>query len=478
LDPGIGRAVEAAAAAWPARLSSTRLLGPAGFAALADNMLLMALLTSAPNTDIALERFLTMARAALLGAALPREITADDKTLRFAGAMAQQCFINEFIFMADETEIAEAKMLCETLAAALDSGEAIPPVQLLAGASYFPLMHLRGGERLLERSWPPAVQEVLTRQLREPLEERRLRAEIPRLTDIGSGTSQLVQRQYEENPYPRWVRVAPASRDNIVSFLSAKFPSARFERDPGRPMRDFLIAGCGTGQQSILAAQKFGDGHMLAVDLSLSSLGYARRKSNELGLKIAYGQADILELASLGRQFDVIECMGVLHHMADPYAGWKTLLALLRPNGFMEVGVYSAAARRPIHAVREEIAANGLGAADLRAFRQGLMPSRDPGVQAAILKSEDFFTTSACRDLLFHVQEQGLTIGGIKAFLLEHGLAFLGFELDDAVVDAYRRRFRDDPAAVDLDHWAAFEADHPGMFAGMYRFWIWKSGQS
>ena len=34
--------------------------------------------------------------------------------------------------------------------------------------------------------------------------------------------------------------------------------------------------------------------NFLAVDLSLASLGYARRKSEELGLTIAYAQADIL----------------------------------------------------------------------------------------------------------------------------------------------------------------------------------------
>jgi SAM-dependent methyltransferase len=262
-----------------------------------------------------------------------------------------------------------------------------------------------------------------------------------------------------------------------VSFLSAKFPAARFERNPGRAMRDFLIAGCGTGQQSILAAQKFGDRHMLAIDLSLSSLCYARRKSRELGLDIEYGQADILELAPLDRQFDVIECAGVLHHMADPYAGWKALLALLRPDGFMKVEVYSALARRPINAVRAWIAEKGIdaGAAAISAFRQELMPSGDPDIRTAILNSEDFFTTSACRDLLFHVQECGMTLAGMEAFLRRNGLHLIGFELDDAILDAYRRRFPDDAAAANFGNWAAFEADHPGMFAGMYKFWIWKA---
>ncbi len=36
--------------------------------------------------------------------------------------------------------------------------------------------------------------------------------------------------------------------------------------------------------------------------------------------------------ASLGRSFDVIDASGVLHHMADPIAGWRMLLSLLRPR--------------------------------------------------------------------------------------------------------------------------------------------------
>jgi hypothetical protein len=54
-------------------------------------------------------------------------------------------------------------------------------------------------------------------------------------------------------------------------------------------------------------------------------------------------------------------------------------------------------------------------------------------------------------------------------------LTFLGFELDDAVLRAYRRKYSRDPAATGLSLWAAFEDENPGMFAGMYVFWIQKA---
>ena len=57
-----------------------------------------------------------------------------------------------------------------------------------------------------------------------------------------------------------------------------------------------LIAGCGTGQHSIGTAGRFKQADVLAVDLSLSSLAYAQRKTTELGLSNLTMQADILNL--------------------------------------------------------------------------------------------------------------------------------------------------------------------------------------
>src|SRR3569833_3462842 len=108
-------------------------------------------------------------------------------------------------------------------------------------------------------------------------------------------------------------------------------------------------------------AQRFGAQQMLAVDLSLASLGYACRKSEELGLPIVHAQADILELAATGRQFDLIESLGVLHHFADPFAGRRALLSVLRPGGFMQLGLYSEMARRPVMAARALIKERELG---------------------------------------------------------------------------------------------------------------------
>jgi SAM-dependent methyltransferase len=189
---------------------------------------------------------------------------------------------------------------------------------------------------------------------------------------------------------------------------------------------------------------------------------------------IEYAQADLLKLGTLGRSFDVIEAMGVLHHLADPFAGWRILLSLLRPGGFMRLGFYSEVARRNIVKVQAFIAAQGYGATadEIRRSRQQVMDLDKSATLAAVLSSRDFFSTSACRDLLFHVQERRMLLTGMDAFLRENNLTFLGFEIDDDVLHAYKRRFPDDPAATNLAQWQTFENENPDTFAGMYQLWI------
>jgi SAM-dependent methyltransferase len=206
-------------------------------------------------------------------------------------------------------------------------------------------------------------------------------------------------------------------------------------------------------------------------------LGYAKRMTAMLGFPdIEFGQADILELGSLGRSFDAIDSSGVLHHVSDNYAGWRVLLSILRPGGVMRVALYSTLARRDIEAARRYIAARGLRATaeDIRRCRQEIMamPQGEPARNAMTLI--DFFSLSDCRDLLFHVQERTSTIEEIAAFLRAEKLEFLGFETEPGTASRYAERFPDDRAKVNLAHWHEFEQDNPDTFIAMYEFWIQK----
>jgi SAM-dependent methyltransferase len=260
----------------------------------------------------------------------------------------------------------------------------------------------------------------------------------------------------------------------IDDHLRNQFPSAPFRPLGSSSGIDVLVAGCGTGRHPIEVARKYKDARVLAIDLSLTSLCYAKRKTSApLAGRIEYAQADILKLGSIERAFDLIDASGVMHHLADPIAGWHVLLALLRPGGCMRVGLYSELARRGIVAARAFIREQGYrpSADDIRRCRQDLLNSPLNGVA----KAGDFFSTSECRDLLFHIQERRLTIPQIKSFIAEHDLKFIGFEFAPQAMQRYRDIFGGDHFVRDLDRWHAFETERPDTFAGMYQFWIQKN---
>jgi len=289
--------------------------------------------------------------------------------------------------------------------------------------------------------------------------------------------SRKVRDQYEENPYPRWVAPAPPIKCYpFGEYFRAKFPLAALRPIGAARGADILVAGCGTGAHAIETFRKIAGARLLAIDLSRASLSYAVRKTRALGLPIEYAQADILKLAEIGRTFDVIESSGVLHHLADPFAGWRVLLSLLRPGGIMAVGLYSRLARAEINAARAHIAARGYrpSSADIRRCRQEILafPPDAPG--HTVTRSGDFYSMSECRDLLFHVQEHQHSLPEIAAFLAENQLEFLGFELDARVLKRYAQDNPDDPSMIDLARWHAFECEHPGVFSAMYQFAVQK----
>ena len=117
-----------------------------------------------------------------------------------------------------------------------------------------------------------------------------------------------------------------------------------------------LIAGCGTGQHSLLTSSRFKNSKIIAIDLSKKSLAYAKRKTEELGIEnIEYYQADILDLKNTFSDFDIIESAGVLHHLEDPLSGWNSLNSLLKAGGMMKIGLYSQLARENIKLCQKEI---------------------------------------------------------------------------------------------------------------------------
>jgi 2-polyprenyl-3-methyl-5-hydroxy-6-metoxy-1,4-benzoquinol methylase len=473
LLPELAQALRRQAAAWPQRLALHDLLDNPDV--VAADPLFLCLLQSTPVRDVGFERLLTAMRHSLLKMATAG-LRFSSHQVSLTCALAKQCFINEYVFTVTPEESDQISLVKDAIADALASGATIEPMRLTALAMYLPLHALSSAALLLQREWTPAIEDLLNQQLRDHMRERELRDSILRLTPIEDEVSRRVRHQYEENPYPRWVhaagQVAPVSIDR---YLREQFPTGAFAPLNKTENLDVLVAGCGTGQIAIASAQKYLGARVLAIDLSLSSLCYAKRSTpSDLAPRIEYAQADILKLASLERSFDVIDSSGVLHHMADPFEGWRILLTLLRSGGLMHLGLYSEAGRRDVWAARKLIADRGFGSTpdDIRRCRQELLETP----LASVTRFTDFFTTSECRDLLFHVQEARLSIPMLKAFITNHGLKFLGFEFGLPALQQYRGHFTSSGWAwTDLDRWHAFEAENPDTFSGMYQFWIQKA---
>ena len=235
------------------------------------------------------------------------------------------------------------------------------------------------------------------------------------------------------------------------------------------------MAGCGTGYEPIDIALRDSNLAVTAVDLSRKSLAYAKRKAQAAGCNnIEFIQADILDLGAMDREFDLIICTGVLHHMADPLAGWQVLRELLAPTGMMRISLYSAYARRIVRAAREQIDA-GEDSTDpdkIREVRRRMLEDTEARDFAPLLTSDDFYSMSGCRDLLFHVQEHQFTLPRIEEALVRLGLRFCGFEPPDASLLQFFSRANPGPEALlDLGLWDRFEQANPDIFAGMYQFW-------
>ena len=295
-----------------------------------------------------------------------------EEDLTFLCALAVHNFYAEFTFYEDEEETALIESLAEELRAS-DSPSALK----LALLGCYRALHLYFNSDNFTAPEDFFFEEMVKAHISEPLLEKELRLTIPRLSEIKDKVSQDVQNMYEENPYPRWYD------QNVVGKFHPEVDA------------DILIAGCGTGNFTSQFALIFPHANFSAVDLSLSSLSYAKRKARELGAhNIDFKQGDILELKKLGKQFDLIECSGVLHHMKDPEAGWKSILECLKPGGRMFIALYSEIAREPVVKSRQRIAQMGYKTdpASIRAFRKEVMEMEHDTPIFPITFFRDFFS--------------------------------------------------------------------------------------
>lgn len=431
--------------------------------------LLIALLENVIVPDTQWERFLTLLRRAFLELLIQQNVKALIPLRSLLAALGMYCFRTEYLFpeTPEETEYLnrlKISVVEEYMTAIL--GCYLPVYKIPQSIDF---------DQLVNHA--PWLTLLLTMHLNPLLERALLKAKIPLLNPPHQSVSLAVQKQYEENPYPRWESYDELPPKSLQAVLQELFPQEALGSLPSAPK--ILVAGCGTGHDAIQTARLIQNSTVLAIDLSVNSLAYAKRMAAELGVSnISFMAADILDLASLGQTFDLIQSIGVLHHMEHPFEGWRTLSQMLSPNGLMNIGLYSKIGRQDAAAARALIAEQGYPPtlSGIRQCRERLfaLPEEDPA--KPVTYSIDFFSTSGCRDLIFNCQEHTFSLPEIEEMLKRLNLIFLGFEMRlPGVKQVYLQEYPTDPKAKSLENWTQFENDHPLTFCGMYQFWAKRS---
>ena len=438
----------------PPEAAARWLLSPNGSAARADG-LAGALLTRAVLSDPQIEALLLAVRAALLVQ------DAADCDLAFLALIARQWHLRDYAGVVRAAETTVQRRL-----------QAHPPTTLID--------QYRRALYEDPAIWLPDVTAALDPWLQSLAVNRVVEAQLAAQLPVADGitpANDAVRAQYEKHPYPRWLGLTVPKGGSRQALM------ARATGDKAwlnRPL-DVLIAGCGTGRHALMAAFGYGaKAQVLAVDISAKSLGYATRLAGAYQPgNLRFAQADLRALDALPSGtlpdggFDVIECVGVLHHLPDTAAGLQTLTQHLKPGGMIQLGLYRRAGRQHVAQARAEIDHLGLDPTrddDIRAFRAKVLADPQHPIFPAIAHNRDFYSLPGCRDLLFHARERDIDLKGIATLLAATGLQFQAMQMPDGVLNAFATDHGKE-ALSDLDAWHAFEAARPDLFDAMYRFW-------
>lgn len=265
-----------------------------------------------------------------------------------------------------------------------------------------------------------------------------------------------VTAQYEAYPYPerdpederrRLVTGSPSHVLEIDHFLHGG------ARDWSRPLH-VLVAGGGTGDGLIQVAQQMADAGRAAeityLDLSTAARRVAEARAEVRGLRgIRFVTGSLLGAADLGT-FDYIDCCGVLHHLPDPAAGFRALLAALAPGGGMGFMVYAPYGRSGVYPLQEAFGQLFEGQspeARLRAARKlvAALPEGHPFRRNPNL-GDHKDSDAGFYDLLLHSQDRAFDVGALLAMLEATGWALSGFAMP-ALYDL--ARITEPPAHLD-----------------------------
>lgn len=154
--------------------------------------------------------------------------------------------------------------------------------------------------------------------------------------------TEIVQQFYEENPFPNY--------DDFDSSESLREKASQgvFARllDEQIPIGGKVLeVGCGTGQLTNFLGMCW-NRQVFGSDLCLHSLRLGKEFRDRHNIQSAgFLQMNLFRPAFQQKSFDVVVSNGVLHHTADPLGGFRSIARLVKPGGYIIIGLYNTIGR-------------------------------------------------------------------------------------------------------------------------------------
>ncbi|BAZ48086.1 type 11 methyltransferase [Nostoc sp. NIES-4103] len=126
---------------------------------------------------------------------------------------------------------------------------------------------------------------------------------------------------------------------------------------PQRRNIRILDAGCGTGVGTEYLVHLNPEADVVGIDLSEGALAMAKERCQRSGAnRVEFHHLSLFDAEQLPGEFDLINCVGVLHHTHDPIRGIQALAKKLAPGGFFHIFVYGELGRWEIQLMQKAIA--------------------------------------------------------------------------------------------------------------------------